>query len=385
MPVVYRLLFRLLLVRLPAEWVHRVAFGLLRLFTALPGVRWLMARALAPAHPKLRVRALGRVFPGPVGLAAGFDKDARGYEALAALGFAFVEVGTVTPEPQPGNDRPRMWRLTADRALLNRLGFNNQGIARAAARLRRPRSVLLGVNIGKNKHTPPERAIDDYVQGAEQLGPLADYLVVNVSSPNTPGLRALQQVDTLRALLVAVRAALDRASPSRWVPLLVKIDPDLSDGEIDGIAELALALKLDGIIATNTTLRPPPLQAPAELVGDPPRGGISGAPLAARSLAVLRRLRARVGDRLALVSVGGIATADDVRDRLRAGATLVQLYSAFVFEGPGLPARLHRELLALVERTALPSIQALVGQDAPPVTAATDPASQGDRTGRVIQ
>jgi dihydroorotate dehydrogenase len=358
---VYRLLFRLLLVRLPAEWVHRVAFVLLRLFAALPGVRWLLRRWLGPSDPELRVTALGREFPGPVGLAAGFDKDARGYEALAALGFGFIEVGTVTPEPQPGNTRPRMWRLPADRALLNRLGFNNRGSAEAARRLARPRSVLLGVNIGKNKNTPAEAAIADYVKGAERLGPLADYLVVNVSSPNTPGLRALQNVETLRVLLTEVRAALDRASPALRVPLLVKIDPDLPDAEIDGIAEMALALRLDGIIATNTTIKPPPLQAPPELVGDPPRGGISGAPLAVRSLAVLRRLRARVGQRLTLISVGGIATADDVIERLRAGATLVQLYSAFVFEGPGLPARLHRELLARVKNAGLPSIQAFVG------------------------
>ncbi len=381
----YRLLFRLLLVRLPAEWVHRVAFVLLRLFAALPGVRWLLRRWLGPSDPELRVTALGREFPGPVGLAAGFDKDARGYEALAALGFGFIEVGTVTPEPQPGNPRPRMWRLPADRALLNRLGFNNQGSAEAARRLGRPRSVLLGVNIGKNKSTPAEAAIADYVKGAERLGPLADYLVVNVSSPNTPGLRALQNVETLRVLLTEVRAALDRASPALRVPLLVKIDPDLPDAEIDAIAELALALRLDGIIATNTTVKPPPLQAPPELVGDPPRGGISGAPLAVRSLAVLRRLRARVGQRLTLISVGGIATADDVIERLRAGATLVQLYSAFVFEGPGLPARLHRQLLARVKNAGLPSIQAFVGdQDHGGSAHAPGQPRQDSHPGRVM-
>jgi dihydroorotate dehydrogenase len=382
---VYRLLFRLLLVRLPAEWVHRVAFVLLRLFAGLPGVRWLLRRSLAPSAPELRVRALGREFPGPVGLAAGFDKDARGYEALAALGFGFIEVGTVTPEPQPGNPRPRMWRLPADRALLNRLGFNNQGCAAAAARLGRPRSVLLGVNIGKNKATPAEGAIADYVKGAERLGPLADYLVVNVSSPNTPGLRALQHVDTLRVLLTEVRAALDRASPKLRVPLLVKIDPDLPDADIDAIAEMSVALHLDGIIATNTTIQPPPLQAPPELVGSPPRGGISGAPLAARSLAVLRRLRARVGQQLTLISVGGIATADDVIERLRAGATLVQLYSAFVFEGPGLPARLHQQLLARVKSAGLPSIQAFVGDRDPGGSAhVPNHPRQDSRPGRVM-
>jgi dihydroorotate dehydrogenase len=350
-----------------------VAFALLRLFAALPGVRGMLRRRLAPTAPELRLRALGREFPGPIGLAAGFDKDARGYEALGALGFGFIEVGTVTPEPQPGNPRPRLWRLSEDRALLNRLGFNNQGVAGASPRLSRPRSVLLGVNIGKNKDTPVDSAVDDYVKAARQLGPLADYLVVNVSSPNTPGLRALQHVDTLRALLTAVRATLVEVSPARKIPLLVKIDPDLSDPEIDAIAELALALGLDGIIATNTTLHPPPLQTPEALVGTPPRGGISGAPLKARSLAVLRRLYARVGDRLTLISVGGIETVDDVWERLRTGATLVQLYSAFVFEGPGLPSRLHRELVDRLRQAGLSSVAGLIGSKgaAPAATTAS--------------
>jgi dihydroorotate dehydrogenase len=365
---VYQLLFRLLLTRFPAEPVHRLAFALLRLVTALPGLRALMRWWLAPRAPELRVRAFGREWPGPIGLAAGFDKDARGYEALAALGFGFVEVGTVTPEAQPGNPRPRMWRLTADRALLNRLGFNNGGVAAAAARLARPRRAALGVNIGKSRKTPAEAAIADYVTGAERLGPLADYLVVNVSSPNTPGLRALQHVDTLRALLTEVRTALVRAATAAGrkdpVPLLVKIDPDLPDADIDAIADLALELGLDGVIATNTTITPRQLRSPAELVGEPPRGGISGAPLKARSLAVLRRLRARVGDRLVLISVGGVETVDDVWERLRAGASFVQLYTAFIYEGPLLPHRLHTQLRARLRAAGLDSVQALVGADA---------------------
>jgi dihydroorotate dehydrogenase len=360
---VYRAFFRVVLMRLPAEGVHRVVFSLLRWVTALPGVRALLRRWLAPRAPELRVRAFGRELPGPVGLAAGFDKDARGYEALGALGFGFVEVGTVTPLAQAGNPRPRMWRLPADRALLNRLGFNNQGAEAAAARLDRRRSVLVGVNIGKSRVTPAEEAVADYVRAAERLGPLADYLVVNVSSPNTPGLRQLQQVETLRRLLREVREALERAAPRRRVPLLVKIDPDLPDADIDGIADLALELGLEGIIATNTTVRPADLRSPPELVGDPPRGGVSGAPLKQRSLAVLRRLRARVGASLVLISVGGVETADDVWLRIRAGATLVQLYTAFVYEGPLLPRRLHEGLRERLRAAGMSSVNDAVGRE----------------------
>jgi dihydroorotate dehydrogenase len=279
-------------------------------------------------------------------------------------------VGTVTPLAQPGNPRPRLWRLPLDRALLNRLGFNNRGVAAAAARLARPRTVFLGVNIGKNKATAAEDAINDYVVAAERLGPLADYLVVNVSSPNTPGLRALQHVETLGKLLGAVRATLDRASPQRRVPLLVKIDPDLPDAEVDAIADMAVALGLDGIIATNTTVKPVGLLSPPEAVGDPPKGGVSGAPLKARALAVLRRLRVRVGTRLTLISVGGIETVDDVWARLRAGASLVQLYSAFIYEGPLLPHRLHEELRTRMRAAGIASLAEIIGADAEPQHAA---------------
>jgi dihydroorotate dehydrogenase len=361
---VYRLLFRLVLLRLSAEWVHHVAFALLRLTMALPPIRALVRRWLAPAGPELQVTAFGRTIPGPVGLAAGFDKDARAYEALGALGFGFVEVGTITPVAQAGNPRPRLWRLPEDRALLNRLGFNNRGIAAAAPRLARPRRVFLGVNIGKSRVTAAENAIADYVAAAERLGQYADYLVVNVSSPNTPGLRALQHVETLRALMKAVRATLDRSSPDRRIPLLVKIDPDLPDPEIDAIAALALELSLDGIIATNTTVKPVGLQTPVEVVGAPPKGGVSGAPLKARSLAVLRRLRAQVGARITLISVGGVENVDDVWTRLRAGATLVQLYSAFIYEGPLLPHRLHEGLRTRMRAAGIRQLSDIIGADA---------------------
>jgi dihydroorotate dehydrogenase len=342
----YRFFYWLVLSRLPAEGTHRVSFALLRAFAAIPGGRWLLDRITRVRDPSLRVRALGLDFPGPLGLAAGFDKDARGIDALLALGFDFVEIGTVTPKPQPGNPKPRMFRLTDDRALINRLGFNNRGADDVARRLSHRRRGIVGVNLGKNKTTAEPDAIADYVAGAERLAPFADYLVVNVSSPNTPGLRDLQAVDKLRPLLVAVREAADRAVPTRRVPLLLKIAPDLADDDIDVVADLALDLGLDGIIATNTTISRDNLRTPPDRVAAAGAGGLSGAPLAARSLAVLRRLRARVGDRCTLIAVGGISSADDARARLDAGATLVQAYTGFIYGGPLWPRRIHSGLSA---------------------------------------
>jgi dihydroorotate dehydrogenase len=369
----YRLFFDLVLRRLPTEWTHHAAFALLRFAMALPGLRRLARRFLTPTAPELRVRALGLDLPGPVGLAAGFDKDARGHEALGALGFGFVEVGTITAQPQPGNPRPRMFRLPLDRALVNRLGFNNGGAEVAAARLGRPRAVVLGINIGKTKVVPEEEAIADYVASAERLGALADYLVVNVSSPNTPGLRHLQAVEKLRPLLAAVRATLDRVSPNRRVPLLVKIAPDLADDDVDAVADLALALGLDGIVATNTTISRAGLRTAAAAVEACGAGGLSGAPLRARSLEVLRRLRRRVGARLVLVSVGGVETADDVWERIRAGATLVQIYTGFVYGGPLTPARLHRGLLARLRAAGARSVADAIGVDARPAARPAPP------------
>jgi dihydroorotate dehydrogenase len=360
---VYRLVYWLLLRHLPAEWIHHVGFALLRALTAIPGVRGLLAAWSRPRDPALRVRALGLDLPGPLGLAAGFDKEARGADALLALGFAFVEVGTVTAQAQPGNPKPRMFRLTRDRALLNRLGFNNQGAEVAARRLAGGRTGVVGVNIGKTKVVPEDEAVPDYVASAERLAPLADYMVVNVSSPNTPGLRNLQTVDKLRPLLAAVRAACDRASPARRVPLLVKIAPDLADDDVDAVADLALALGLDGIIATNTTISRAGLVTPAAEVAALGAGGISGRPVKARALAVLRRLRARVGDRLVLVAVGGIEDADDAWARICAGATLVQAYTGFVYGGPAWPRAVHRGLARKVRAAGLASISEAIGRD----------------------
>src|SRR6266702_1234679 len=360
----YRLLYRIVLRRVPAEAAHLAAFGLIRVFgrvARVPGAAWLLGRWLGPRDPVLRVRALGLEFPGPLGLAAGFDKDARGTRGLAALGFGFVEVGTVTARAQPGNPRPRMFRLTADRALVNRMGFNNAGAAAAAARLGRARGgPVVGVNIGKTRAVPDADAAADYAASARAVAAVADYVVVNVSSPNTPGLRDLQAADRLRPVLVAVRAALDAAvsggRSKRSVPLLVKIAPDLADADVDAIADLALELGLDGIIATNTTVSRDGLASPPAEVAAAGAGGLSGPPLRARALAVLVRLRERAGDQLVLIAAGGIETPDDAWERLRAGATLVQAYTGFVYGGPLWPHRMHAGLARRIKAAEVSSL-----------------------------
>jgi dihydroorotate dehydrogenase len=301
-------------------------------------VRRLVRRASLPADPALRVRALGLDFPSPLGLAAGFDKEASHVDALSALGFGFVEIGTITARPQPGNPRPRLFRLPADEALVNRMGFNNAGAVAAAARLARRRDpgVVVGVNIGKTKIA--QDAAADYRESAALLAPHADYLVINVSSPNTPGLRDLQAVEQLEPIVAAVRDA----APD--VPLLVKIAPDLADADVDAVADLALRAGLDGLIATNTTISRDGLVSSGAEIAAAGAGGVSGAPLAQRSLEVLRRLRARVGEDLVLISVGGVRDGADAAARLAAGATLVQAYTAFVYGGPRWPAKAQRAL-----------------------------------------
>ncbi|TDD33237.1 quinone-dependent dihydroorotate dehydrogenase [Actinomadura sp. KC06] len=346
----YRLLFALVIARVPAETVHHLALRGLRALQAVPGAAPLLRRLLAPRDPALAVRALGLDFPSPLGLAAGFDKDAVAYEALGAFGFGHVEIGTVTGRPQPGNPRPRLFRLAPDRAVINRMGFNNEGSEAAARRLLgRSGRTIVGANIGKTKTVPEAAAAADYVTSTERLAPHADYLVVNVSSPNTPGLRNLQAVEHLRPLLTAVREAADRSS-GRRVPLLVKIAPDLADDDIDAVADLAVDLGLDGIIATNTTVARDALLSPPALVKE--TGGLSGAPLKDRSLDVLRRLRARTGDRLVLVSVGGVESADDVWERVRAGATLVQAYTGMIYGGPFWAHRVNRALSRRLRESA---------------------------------
>ncbi len=352
----YRLLFLLVLRFVPAELAHRLAFVALRLLLVVPGLAAVYGRLLRPRAPELEVQALGLRFASPVGLAAGFDKDAEAYEALAVLGFGHVEVGTVTAQAQPGNPRPRLFRLPADHALINRMGFNNHGAAAAARRLQGPRSIVVGVNIGKTKLVPAEQATEDYVASAKELASVADYFVVNVSSPNTPGLRQLQAVEKLRPLLSEVRRTLDSASHERRVPLLVKIAPDMNDAELDEIVDLALELGLDGLVLCNTTLSRAGLASHAARVVACGDGGLSGRPLKERSLAMLRHVRARVGERLTLISVGGVETADDVWQRLSAGASLVQLYTGFIYGGPFMLRGIYRELRLKLRRSGARSL-----------------------------
>ncbi len=329
--------------RMDAEVAHEWGFRGIR-----AGGRVLGAMAPTVQAP---VRAMGLTFPNALGLAAGFDKNAEGIDALAGLGFGFVEIGTVTALPQPGNPKPRLMRLPADRAIVNRMGFNNDGAEVVAARLgkranRRGRSSIpLGVNIGKSKVVSEDdeaAVLADYRRSAHLLAGYADYLVVNVSSPNTPGLRSLQAVDRLGPILTTVRAAADEAGTA--VPLLVKIAPDLVDDDVSAVADLALEIGLDGIVATNTTIARTGLRSTPEEVEAAGTGGLSGAPLKSRASEVLGLLKTRVGDRLTLIGVGGIDTPADAVARLEAGADLVQAYTGFIYGGPLWPRRIARSL-----------------------------------------
>ncbi|KUM71765.1 quinone-dependent dihydroorotate dehydrogenase [Streptomyces griseorubiginosus] len=360
----YKIFFNLVFRRMDPEKAHHLAFRWIRLAVRIPVLRTFVAAALAPRYRELRTEAFGLRMHGPFGLAAGFDKNAVAVDGMAMLGFDHIEIGTVTGEAQPGNPRKRLFRLVPDRALINRMGFNNEGSLAVAARLASREPVfktVVGVNIGKTKVVPEAEAVGDYVKSAERLAPFADYLVVNVSSPNTPGLRNLQAVDHLRPLLAAVREAADRIVAHRRVPLLVKIAPDLADEDVDAVADLAVELGLEGIIATNTTIAREGLKSEASLVKE--TGGLSGAPLKERSLEVLRRLYARVGDRITLVGVGGVESAEDVWQRILAGATLVQGYSAFVYEGPFWSRAIHKGLAARLRTSPYATLADAVGAD----------------------
>lgn len=351
----YRILRRVLFLA-PPERIHTWVFAGLRAATAPAVLRAWLVRRLRPSDPALASTLFGVRFPGPMGLAAGFDKDGQGVHTWGALGFGYAEVGTVTAHPQPGNPPPRMFRLPADRALLNRMGFNNRGAgALAVALTRRNPDVPIGVNIGKTKVTPPERAADDYAESARLLGPLAAYLVVNVSSPNTPGLRDLQSVESLRPILAAVLAETS-------TPVLVKIAPDLADSDIDAIADLAVELGLAGIVATNTSVSRDGLATPGvEELGP---GGVSGAPVARRSVEILRRLYRRTGDRLVLISVGGIETPDDAWERIVSGASLLQGYTGFVYGGGLWAKTIHDGIARRLHANGFSSLADAIGSSA---------------------
>jgi dihydroorotate dehydrogenase len=336
---------------LPPETAHRATLALLR-----------MGEALLPyapvGDPRLAVEAFGLSFPNPIGLAAGFDKDADVPDAMLRFGFGFVECGTVTPRPQDGNPRPRLFRLRADRAVINRMGFNNGGMERAAERLKRRKtgSGIVGINIGANKDSPDR--IADYRMAFARLAPLASYVTANISSPNTPGLRGLQNRDELERLLGSLTG--EREHLDLKVPLLLKIAPDLEQSALDDIAAVVLASGIDGVIVSNTTVaRPASLKSPHARE----TGGLSGAPLLSPSTQILKDLRARIGARLPLIGVGGIASGADAYAKIRAGASLVQLYTALAYDGPGLVRRLLNELADCLARDGLARIADAVGAD----------------------
>ena len=335
---------------LPAEAAHRATIGLLKAGGwALPA---------APSDdPRLAISLFGRIFPNPLGLAAGFDKNAEVPDVMLKLGFGFVECGTVTPRPQAGNPRPRMFRLRQDRAVINRLGFNNEGMAAAAGRLSaRARQGIVGINIGANKDSADR--IADYREAFARLSPLADYVTVNISSPNTPGLRGLQNKEELEKLLALVME--ERARANSTVPLLLKIAPDLDEHALDDIANTVLASGIEGMIVSNTTLARP---ASLKSTNAKESGGLSGAPLFAPSTAILKAVRQRVGTQIVLVGVGGISSGADAYAKIRAGASLVQLYTAMAYEGPGIITRIKRELSALLARDGFARVADAVGAD----------------------
>jgi dihydroorotate dehydrogenase len=355
-------LLRPLLFRLEPERAHALSIAALRLVGAVPPLRALQRRLLPRVEDPVEARGL--LFPNRVGLAAGYDKDARALSGLAALGFGHLEIGTVTPRPQPGNLRPRVFRLAEERSVINRLGFPSQGAERVAARLRRrPAGVVVGVNIGKQRDTPIERAGEDYLALLGTFAPLADYLTVNVSSPNTPGLRRLETADELARLLAPLVRRRDElaplrsdggradeagdeepasGAPRRPLPLLVKLSPDLAAEELDAAVDAALAAGVDGIVATNTTLS----RAGARSVHAGEAGGLSGALLMAASTAALERVARRVAGRALVIAAGGVLTGADARRKRDAGADLVQLYSGLVFRGPGLVREAARALVS---------------------------------------
>lgn len=350
---------------LPAERAHDLALTMAERVARSPMLlKAVTARFFEPPDPVLATTVFGLAFDNPVGLAAGLDKNGVAIDFWAALGFGFVEVGTVTPgQGQPGNDKPRMARLVRDRAIVNRMGFNNRGADALAQRLAARKSkVIVGGNIGKAKVTALEHAAGDYERAMLPIWPLVDYIAVNVSSPNTPGLRSLQTVEALRPLLTHILAT-DRDQAERYGkpsrPILLKLAPDLHDADLEAIAALALELGLAGLIATNTTLDRSGLSTPA-----PIEGGLSGAPLTARALACTRVLRRVTEGRIPIIGVGGIHTAEHAYQRVRAGASLLQVYTSFVYEGPTLAGTLEKGLASFLRRDGFHSISEAVGVDA---------------------
>jgi dihydroorotate dehydrogenase len=337
-------LFRKILFRFSPEAVHHWVMSIMKIAYAIVPVRMLMCNSFVVKDKRLEKELWGIKFPNPVGLAAGFDKDARYTDALACLGFGFVEIGTVTPRPQPGNDKPRLFRLPKDKALINRMGFNNGGSSSAAERLRhRKEKLIIGGNIGKNKVTANEDALNDYIHAFKDLYDVADYFVVNVSSPNTPGLRELQDKAPLMAILKSLNQLnKDLGNPK---PLLLKIAPDLTNSQLDDIIDIVCETSIQGIVATNTTIDRSGLTTSKQEVEQLGAGGLSGLPLKKRATEVIRYIHQKSNQTIPIIAAGGIFTAADAKEKLDAGASLVQVYTGFIYEGPAITKNICKVLL----------------------------------------
>lgn len=341
----YKFFLKPILFQFAPERAHHITLFLLKTVLSIPILSHLFRAFYSVNHPKLHRKVFGLDFPNPVGLAAGFDKDGKYFEAMSALGFGFIEVGTVTPKPQVGNPQPRLFRLPDDEALINRMGFNNEGVEALVERLknRKKNQLIVGGNIGKNKVTPNEEATSDYTYCFEALFPYVDYFVVNVSSPNTPNLRALQDKEPLTALLNALQVLNQAKNAPK--PILLKIAPDLNDAQLDDILAIVEATKIDGIIATNTTISRADLSTSStriEIIG---AGGLSGQPVKNRATEVIRYLKEASNGQLTIIGVGGIQSAADALEKLEAGADLVQVYTGLIYEGPALIKSINRQLL----------------------------------------
>jgi dihydroorotate dehydrogenase len=340
----YKHFFRPILFLIDAEKVHYLVFRGLSMLSGIPGAKAILRKSFIYEHSQLKKKLFGLTFENPVGLAAGFDKDARLIDELSTIGFGFIEIGTLTPQPQAGNDKPRLFRLPKDRALINRMGFNNGGATTAVDHLRRRKSrVIVGGNIGKNKTTANENALDDYARCFETLFDHVDYFVVNVSSPNTPGLRALQEKEPLRQLLDHIKKrSLSKPHPK---PVLLKIAPDLNEEQLLDIVEILKSTNADGVIATNTTLSRAGLETAEAEIKNAGAGGLSGAPLKKRSDDVIRFLRKNLGPAFPIIGVGGIMSTQDALDKLEAGADLIQIYTGFIYEGPGFIKAINKAIV----------------------------------------
>ncbi len=335
---------RFFLFLLNTEAIHHITFKMIKIGALVPLKMWTWRLLFKLKDTRLEREVFGIKFPNPVGLAAGFDKDAKLFDELGAFGFGFVEIGTVTPLPQDGNPKPRLFRLKDDNAIINRMGFNNEGVEAAVARLRRKKSnIIIGGNIGKNKVTPNDKAVNDYEICFEKLFPFVDYFVVNVSSPNTPGLRDLQEKEPLTALLNRLQE-LNTEKESRK-PILLKIAPDLTNEQLDDIIEIVADTKIDGVVATNTTIDRSGLKTDKNKVDSIGNGGLSGKPVKARSTEVIKYLADKSGRAFPIIGVGGIHSAEDALEKLDAGASLVQVFTGFIYEGPFLIRRINKAIL----------------------------------------